>query len=81
MIFSTILAFQHLINSKSKSGGLDFLFVDEILDKVDSLGMYNFTKSLEVTGKTIFLTSQVRIKEDNSNTLTIVKENGISRIK
>lgn len=81
LIFSTILAFQHLINSKSKSGGLDFLFVDEILDKVDSLGMYNFTKSLEVTGKTIFLTSQVRIKEDNSNTLTIVKENGISRIK
>lgn len=81
LIFSTILAFQYLINMKSKSGGLDLLFVDEILDKVDSLGMYNFTKSLETTGKTIFLTSQVRIKEDNSNTLTIVKENGISRIK
>lgn len=81
LIFSTILAFQHLINLKSKSGGLDLLFVDEILDKVDSLGMYNFTKSLEMTKKTILLTSQVRIKEDNSNTLTVIKENGISRIK
>lgn len=81
LIFSTILAFQYLINTKSKSGGLDLLFVDEILDKVDSLGMYNFTKSLESTGKTIFLTSQVRIKEDNSNTLIIIKENGISKIK
>lgn len=80
LILSTILTFQHLINSKSKSGGLDLLFIDEILDQVDSEGMRVFIESLSSIDRTILITSQIKTKEIDDNVLTIVKENGISTI-
>lgn len=81
LIFSTILTFQQLINQRSKSGGLGLLFVDEVLDQVDSEGIYNLACALENIELTVLLTSQVKTKVNTNNVLTIVKENGVSYIK
>lgn len=80
MVFSTILTFQELINEKSKSGGLDLLLIDEVLDQVDSMGLGLFVHSLTPLQKTIFIVSQVKTEAPIENTLLIVKEHGISRI-
>lgn len=81
LILSTILSLHELINMSSLSGGLDFLFIDEILDSVDSKGMSSFLKTLESLNKTIFITSHVGTKEINENVLKIVKINGKSSIE
>lgn len=81
LILSTILSLHELINMSSPSGGLDFLFIDEILDSVDSKGMSSFLKTLESLNKTIFITSHVGTKEINENVLKIVKINGKSSIE
>lgn len=78
LVFSTILAFQHLINLNCPSGGLDFLFIDEILDSVDGTGMRNFITALNNLDKTILLTSHITTKEVDENTLLIKKINGKS---
>ena len=36
---SVIVASQEIINSSTETGGLDFLFVDEVLDSLDGVGM------------------------------------------
>ena len=81
LIFSTIMAFQDLINEKSKSGGLDLLLIDEVLDQIDAEGLRLFIKALIPIKKTIFIVSQVKTESPVENTLLIVKENGISKIE
>lgn len=81
LILSTILSFQRLINQKSKSGGLDLIFIDEVLDQIDSEGIYNLYLALNNLEGTILLTSQVKTKSEVDNRLIIVKENGVSYIK
>ena len=81
LIFSTIMAFQDLINEKSKSGGLDLLLIDEVLDQIDAEGLRLFIKALVPIKKTIFIVSQVKTESPVENTLLIVKENGISKIE
>ena len=80
LVFSTILTYQELINQKSKSGGLDYLQIDEVLDQVDSMGLGLFIHSLENVDKTIYIISQVKTEAPVENTLLIVKEEGKSRI-
>ncbi len=80
LVFSTILTYQELINQKSKSGGLDYLQIDEVLDQVDSMGLGLFIHSLENLDKTIYIISQVKTEAPVENTLLIVKEEGRSRI-
>ncbi len=80
LTLSTILAFQELINSNSKSGGLDILFIDEILDSVDGLGMKNFIEALNKVQKTIHLTTHISIKERDENVILIRKVNDKSYI-
>ena len=80
LVFSTILTYQELINQKSKSGGLDYLQIDEVLDQVDSMGLGLFIHSLENLDKTIYIISQVKTEAPVENTLLIVKEEGKCRI-
>ena len=80
LIFSTILTYQELINQKSKSGGLDAMVVDEILDQVDSEGMGLFVQSMRGLDKTVFIISQVKTEAPVDNVLLIVKEDNESRI-
>ena len=80
LVFSTVLTYQELINQKSKSGGLDIMVVDEILDQVDSEGMGLFVKSMKGLDKTVFIISQVKTEAPVENVLLIVKEENESRI-
>lgn len=80
LTLATILAFQELINNDCKSGGLDLLFIDEILDAVDGVGMKSFINALNSTRKTIYLTTHISIKDKEENVLLIRKINNKSYI-
>lgn len=80
LIFSTILAFQDLINNNSKTGGMDLLMIDEILDSVDGVGMSSFISALNKLNKTILLTTHISTEERDENVLLIKKVNNKSFI-
>lgn len=80
LILSTILAFQELINSNCPKGGLDLLFIDEILDAVDGKGMKSFIEALNSLTKTIYLTTHITIKDKEDNIVLIRKINDKSYI-
>lgn len=75
-----VLANQNLINLNSKTGGIDMLFVDEILDACDSTGIENIITACQATKKTIMIISQNEIQSMPKYTLVIQKENKVSRI-
>lgn len=75
---SCILAIQQLINLNCKSGGLDLLICDEILDQVDTLGLESIINSLQHLDRTIMIVSQNEINALKDYTLTIEKRNKIS---
>ncbi len=77
---STDLAFQQLINSSSKYGGLDFYMNDELLNPLDSLGINGAAESFNRLGKTILLVSQAGADMNYDNTILVEKKNSISRI-
>lgn len=77
---SVDLAFQQLINSSSKSGGLDLYINDEMLSGLDSLGIKNAAESFNNLEKNILLVSHSGQDLNYSNTITIEKKNNISRI-
>tara|TARA_R110000737_G_scaffold138215_1_gene169170 strand:+ start:2541 stop:4682 length:2142 start_codon:yes stop_codon:yes gene_type:complete len=82
VLFSSILANRYLINSTHPHGGLDFLGVDEIFDKIDSLGMKHLIMSAKKLETCIMIISHVSDEElAGEDILTIVKENGVSTIK
>lgn len=74
----TILAIQQLINLNCKSGGLDLLICDEILDQIDTLGLESIINSLQNLDRTIMIVSQNDINTLKDYTLTIEKRNKIS---
>lgn len=77
----SILALQKLINLNSKSGGLDLLILDEIIESVDGLGAYELLKQFNTINQTIFVISHVDLSRYTGNVITIVKENDSSYIK
>ena len=77
----TVLTEQALINLSSPSGGLDLLFVDEILDSVDGRGFQSMAKSLNGLKKTVMLISHVNIASNEGyNLITVEKRDRNSRI-
>lgn len=76
-----ILAMQSIINATSISGGLNCLFVDEVLESVDDSGMNDIAACLGNLGQTIVLIahSAPNMMVD-CNRLTVEKNKGISQI-
>ena len=82
VLFSSILANRYLINSTHPYGGLDFLGVDEVFDKSDSLGMKFLVRSAALLKTCIMVISHVSDEElTGEEVLTIEKNNGVSIIK
>mgnify|MGYP003674880133 CR=1 FL=1 len=82
VLFSSILANRYLINSTHPHGGLDFLSVDEVFDKIDSLGMKYLIRSAKKLETCIMVISHVSDEDlSGEDILTIIKENGVSTIK
>ena len=82
VLFSSILANRYLINTTHPHGGLDFLSVDEVFDKIDSVGMKHLIRSAKRLETCIMVISHVSDEDlAGEDILTIVKENGVSKIK
>jgi len=79
--FAMIMTIQEMINSSNTYGGLQFLSTDEIGEGLDSLGLSLFMKSLEDFERPMLVTTHVVNRTISKNVLTIVKRNGISKIK
>ena len=77
---STDLAFQEMINTASPTGGLDFYQNDELLNAFDSLGVKNAANAFNQLGKPILLVTHSGSDLHYENIITIIKENGKSRI-
>lgn len=81
LLFASILANRHMINETHPYGGLDFLGVDEVFEGVDSSGLVSLIDSAKLLHIPVMIITHVSVEEGNSNVLTIVKENDISKIK
>lgn len=82
VLFSSILANRYLINTTHPYGGLDFLSVDEVFDKIDSLGMKYLIRSAKKLETCIMVISHVSDEDlAGEDILTIQKINGVSTIK
>lgn len=81
LLFASILANRQMINETHPYGGFDFLAVDEVFEGVDSLGLQSLINSIKSLGITVMIVTHVSDESESNDILTIVKENGISRIK
>ncbi len=78
---AAILAFQKIINLSSSTGGLNLLFIDEILESADSKALGYIIKSLIPLEQTIFIITHVSSDTIFScNKIQVEKVNGISKI-
>lgn len=77
-----IMAPQKLINMNCDSGGLDLLFLDEVIESVDSAGIGGIMKSLNSTGQTILVITHGTFDQTYPFIVEVVKQpEGISIIK
>lgn len=76
-----ILSLHTLTNSNCEDGkGLDFIIIDELLDKSDEVGMATYCEALNKLGQTALLITQGGVSEGYPHKLLIVKKQGISTI-
>lgn len=76
-----ILSLHTLTNSSCEDGkGLDFIIIDELLDKSDEMGMATYCEALNKLGQTALLITQGGVSEGYPHKLLIVKKQGISTI-
>jgi len=75
------LAFQEMINSASPTGGLNYYQNDELLNALDSKGIRNAASAFEMLGKPILLVTHAGNDLFYPETVTIIKENGQSKIE
>lgn len=80
LLFASILANRFMINETHPYGGLDFLSIDEVFEGVDSEGLLSLIESAKLLSIPVLLITHVSVEEDD-NVLTIIKENGVSKIK
>ena len=73
--------FQEMLNATNPYGGLDFLMIDEVLEGTDPLGLNLLIESLKDVENPVYIISHVMNIKAGVPTLTITKENGISRIE
>lgn len=78
---SLIIGFMKMINGTNKWGGLWFLSIDEVLEGTDPLGLSLLLESLKEYDFPIYIISHVMNLHGEVNTLTVVKENGISYLE
>lgn len=76
-----IQAFQEMLNATNPYGGLNFLMIDEVLEGTDPLGLSLLIESLKDVENPVYIISHVMNIRAGVPTLTITKENGISRIE
>lgn len=76
-----IQAFQEMINATNPYGGLHFLMIDEVLEGTDPLGLALLLESLQEVESPVYVISHVMNIRAGINTMTVVKEDGYSRVE
>ena len=71
-----ILALQSQINGKSTSGGLNLLFLDEIVESIDEGGITGILSSLDNLGKHIYIITHSKYEGNHPRVIEVVKEPG-----
>ena len=79
--FSSVLANRYMINSTHPYGGLDSLFIDEIFESSDQLGLKNIIRTSEDLGITVIIISHIQITDFTENVLTVEKINDCSILR
>lgn len=78
---ASILSLHTLVNSNCEDGkGLDFIIIDELLDKSDEMGMATYCEALNKLGQTALLITQGSVSEGYPHRLLVVKKHGVSSI-
>jgi DNA repair exonuclease SbcCD ATPase subunit len=77
---ATIIAFQMLINATNPHGGLQFLFVDEVLEGLSEEGLYNVIDSLSFLNYPVLIITHVSNQSVKCRALKVEKLNGVSRL-
>ena len=75
-----IIALQQLINLNSESGGLDLLFLDEIIESVDGAGVTELMKALNLLEKTVLVITHTNHAGVYDHVVTVQKRGGSSNI-
>lgn len=75
------LSMRHIINSTSKSGGMDLFWIDEITEGTDGIGIEAIAESVNELAITSIITSHVKHEKNFTNILTAIKENGETTLK
>lgn len=76
-----ILSLHTLTNTNCEEGkGLDFIIIDELLDKSDEMGMMTYCEALNKLKQTSLLITQGGVSEGYPHKLLITKKQGISTI-
>lgn len=79
---ASIVAMQRLINGNCAFGkGLDLLCIDEVIDAMDADGLSSVFAALNRLEVTALVVSHGLVQEGYPHRITIVKENGESRIE
>lgn len=76
-----ILALQKLINISSKSGGLDLMVLDEIIESVDAQGVKEILNLLNNLNQTVICITHTNQVNDFINRTVVEKSGGYSHIK
>ena len=80
LLFASILANRFMINSTHPYGGLDFLTIDEIFEGVDGIGLTTLIDSAKKMEVAVMMVTHALNREADSDVMTVVKENGTSKI-
>ena len=80
-IATSVLAIQELINNSCSTGGLNLVWLDEVTESIDTLGLESIVSSLSDTDKYFMVTSHVNHSSVHENIVTIEKDStGYSKI-
>ena len=72
----------HLINlNAGENKGVNLLIIDEILDSTDQEGMQKIVCAMENNGETAIIITHIPLSGNLGKTITVVKENDISKIE
>ena len=75
-----ILALQSQINAKSSSGGLNLLFLDEIVESIDEEGITGILSAVDNLGKCIYIVTHSVYEGNHNKVIEVMKDkNNVSK--
>lgn len=81
VVLCNILALQRLINLNAKGGGLDLLYLDEVVESVDAQGVESLIKALEGINQTIDIITHTNHNVSILSKVIATKKNKITTFK